>query len=420
MAELLAKDGHVMKRIAVIGLGKLGAPLLAVLADSGYRVIGVDCDSVIADAMRAHRTVVAEPGLREILSHPEVQIDATEDIQSAIAGSDVSFVVVPTPSTVDGRFAADAVVLAVEKIGKALRPLVSRHTVSIVSTLMPGDMDKKVRPALEQSSGRKLGDGLGLCYNPAFVALGNVVAGFRQPDMVLIGESDARAGDDLREIYGRLCHNQPTIQRMSLLNAELTKLAINCFITTKISYANMLSEICGQLPGADAALVSAAVGCDSRIGSKYIQPALGYGGPCFPRDNAALTAFARELGASADFAEAADRVNRRQAARVVAMVRDTIASGTVAVLGLSYKPGTHVTEESQGIAIAEGLARAGYRVLVSDPAALDAAMCVLGDRAEAVADPDACVAAADLPSLRHLGLNSMPFQLPPFDVFPAG
>src|SRR5690606_6190017 len=142
------------------------------------------------------------------------------------------------------------------------------------------------------------------------------------------------------------------VQRMTWVCAELTKIAVNTFVTTKISYANMIAEMCERLPGADAEMVTQALGRDSRIGPKYVKGALGYGGPCFPRDNIALAALARTLGLRADIAEATDTVNRRQVDRVVRLVARLAPNpATVAVLGLSYKPDTPVVDESQGVMI---------------------------------------------------------------------
>lgn len=263
--------------------------------------------------------------------------------------------------------------------------------VNITSTVMPGSTGGEIRAALELASGRIVGQNLGLTYNPEFIALGSVVRDLLHPDMVLIGESDARAGDTLAAAYALTVPAGTPVQRMNWVCAELTKLAVNTFVTTKISYANMLGELCDRPPGADADAVTQALGRDSRIGPKYLKAALGYGGPCFPRDNVALAALARSLGATADIAEATDAINRRQADRVATLVA-RLAPGrtTIAVLGLGYKPDTAVCDESQGVMIAAALAAAGHTVLVADPLALDNAMAALG----AAVTPMACAGAA--------------------------
>lgn len=384
--------------IAVIGLGKLGAPLAAVLASKGHRVIGVDRDPAAVAAINARRAPVTEPGLQACLDQAGNRLRATTDFAEAIAGSELSYVIVPTPSGPDGRFGNHFVLDAVRRIGAALRGAAQYHVVNIASTMMPGSTGGEIRGALETASGLIVGVDVGLCYNPEFIALGSVVHDLLHPDMVLIGQSDPRAGDAVEAVYRGILATTPSVRRMGWVDAELTKIAVNTFVTTKISYANMLGEICERLPGADVDVVTGALGMDSRIGPKYLRAALGYGGPCFPRDNVALAALARGLGVRADVAEATDTVNRRQVARVVALI-GRLAGGkpaTVAVLGMAYKPDTPVVEESQGVQIARALAAEGHTVLIADPEALDAASAVLGDVVTAIGGAEAAVAAADL------------------------
>ena len=178
--------------------------------------------------------------------------------------------------------------------------------------------------------------------------------------MILIGESDPRSGEILEGFYNSLCESNPRIQRMNYVNAELTKLSVNTFVTTKISYANMLAQVCETLPGADVDVVTSAIGCDSRIGEKYLKGALGYGGPCFPRDNIAFSALARANGVPALLAEATDDLNRRQIPRLAELIMSRLPEGGVAgILGLAYKPDTDVIEESQGLGIAKELLARG-------------------------------------------------------------
>ncbi len=381
--------------IAVVGLGKLGSPLAAVLASKGHNVVGVDLNPAAVDALNTGRAPVTEPGLQERLEMAWGRLRATTDFNDAIGATDLSFVIVPTPSGPDGMFSNRYVIDAVCRIGAALRTTQRYHVVNITSTVMPGSTGGEIREALEAASGRVVGEGVGLTYNPEFIALGSVVRDLLHPDMVLIGESDARAGDVLVRAYAGTLDGSPPVQRMNWVCAELTKIAVNTFVTTKISYANMIAEMCEHLPGADADVVTQALGKDSRIGPKYLKAALGYGGPCFPRDNIALAALARSLGVSADVAEATDRINRRQVARVVSLVaRLAPRSATVAVLGLAYKPDTPVVEESQGIMIARALAGAGHAVLIADPVALESGTAVLGDAVTPVSSAEAAVAAA--------------------------
>jgi UDPglucose 6-dehydrogenase len=184
---------------------------------------------------------------------------------------------------------------------------------------------------------------------------------------------------------------------MNFVNAELTKLSVNTFVTTKISYANMLSQLCETLPGADVDVVTDAIGCDSRIGRKYLKGALGYGGPCFPRDNQAFCALARSNGVPALLAEATDAMNRRQAPRLAEMILSRLPeNGTAGILGLAYKPNTDVIEESQGMAVARHLLGVGARVAVYDPAAMENAKAHLAGRVKFAKSAAQCAALSDV------------------------
>lgn len=383
-------------RVSVIGLGKLGAPLAAVLASKGHHVIGVDLNPGYVRLLSEGKAPVGEPQLQELIDAGQARLRATASFAQAVRDSDLSFVIVPTPSGADGAFSSEHVLAAVREIGEALRAKADYHVVNITSTVMPGSTDGEIRAALESSSGRHVGSSIGLCYNPELVALGSVVRNLLYPDMILIGQSDPRAGDVLESLYLQVCENNPPVRRMSLINAEITKIAVNAFVTTKITYANMLAGICERLPGADVDVVTATLGLDSRIGRKYLQGAIGYGGPCFPRDNVAFAVLANRLGARADLAESTDRLNRHQIERLFAAAIARLRAGaTIGVLGLSYKPDTAVTEESQGVALVKRLAEAGYRVLAYDPLALRNARAVLGECFSEAASAEACVRGAE-------------------------
>lgn len=380
------QGSHTQPRLSVIGLGKLGAPMAAVFGSKGYEVVGLDLNPDFVAAVNAGRAPVEEPQLQDYFDRSCGRIRATTDYGEAVAASDVTFIIVPTPSGADHTFSNRYVLDAVERIGAALRKKDSYHLVVVTSTVMPGSMGGEIRHALERSSGRSVGAEIGLCYNPEFIALGSVVKDMLNPDMLLIGESDARAGDLLEAIHRSYVESDPEYHRMNWVNAELCKISVNTFVTTKISYANMIADMCDHLPGADADVVSRALGADSRIGHKYLKPAIGYGGPCFPRDNKAFAALGRRLGAHCDLAEATDRINDHQVQRMVGAVAACAEPGVrIAVLGLAYKPDTSVVEESQGIALVIRLAQLGYEVCVFDPLANPAAAAVLRGRAQAAA-----------------------------------
>ncbi len=384
-------------KISIIGLGKLGSPMAAVMAHKGNTVVGVDVNPDFVQAIQEGRAPVREPGLAEMIAANRERLSATLDYGEAILATDVTFIIVPTPSDPDGTFSMKYVMSAAEKIAEALRRKNSWHVVVLSSTVMPGSTGGKLLPALESLTGKKCGVDFGLCYNPEFIALGCVIRDMLNPDMILIGESDERSGAILQELYRNVCESSPRIQRMNFVNAELTKLSVNTFVTTKISYANMLAQVCETLPGADADVVTGALGCDTRIGPKYLKGALGYGGPCFPRDNIAFSALAQANGVPALLAEATDELNRRQVPRLAKLILSRLPQdGAAGVLGLSYKPFTEVIDESQGVALAQELLQAGARVVVYDPAANANAQRVLGSKATYASSAAACAEEADV------------------------
>jgi len=378
-------------RLSVIGLGKLGSPMVAVFAHRGFQVIGLDINRKFVAALAEGWAPVDETGLQQLIDQSRDRIRATTDYEFAIQESDVTFIIVPTPSG-PNHFVSNSFVLeAVTRIGEALRKKSGYHLVVVTSTVMPGSTDGEIRFTIEAASGRRVGPTLGLCYNPEFIALGSVIQDLLQPDMILIGESDAKAGQILEDIHKRSTESKPEIHRMNFVSAELTKISINTYVTTKISYANMIGEMCNHLPGADADIVNLAVGADSRIGRKYLKSAIGYGGPCFPRDNKAFAALGRKLGVRCDLAEATDRINDHQLVRLQSAVEASASPGhTVAILGLSYKPDTDVVEEAQGLMLSKLLADRGFRVVVFDPLSSGNAHVLLGTRvAIARSAPDA-------------------------------
>lgn len=383
--------------ISVFGLGKLGAPIAALAAAKGHTVIGVDLNPEFVWLINEGKATVAEPGLQEAITAGRDRLSATTDGETAAVETDVSILIVPTPSDEAGAFSNRYLVKALQSIGHGLRRKDSYHMVAVTSTVMPGSTGGELAAVLETASGRRVGARLGLCYSPEFIALGSVLRDLSRPDMVLIGESDARAGDVLAALLTSLHENEPSIRRMNFVNAELTKIAVNTFVTTKISYANMLGGICERLPGADVDVVTDALGCDSRIGRKYLKAATGYGGPCFPRDNRAFAMVARQAGAPADLAVATDAINAHQVDRLCQLIAGLVpADATIGVLGLAYKPDTDVVEESCGLALAHRLAEKGHRVLVHDPAARERALALYGSMLEATPTAAACAEAADL------------------------
>ena len=383
------------QRISVIGLGKLGASMAAAFAARGFDVIGVDVDQRSIDLVNEGRAPVQETGLNELIAANRERIRATKSHEEAVLGSDISFVIVPTPSDERGAFSLEYAKSAFREIGKALGRRNAYHNVVLTCTVLPGSTRQALIPILEMESGKVAGRDFGVCYSPEFIALCSIINDFLHPDFTLIGEIDERAGAELESLYSQVTENGAPSARMSLENAELPKISINTFVTTKITFANMLAEICEKLPGGDVDVVTRALGMDSRIGRKYLTGSIGYGGPCFPRDNVALSFIANELGVKASLADTTDSMNRAIAGKVSKRILSFVSPGaTVAILGLSYKPFSHVTEESQGVYIAQLLAENGIHVVAYDPMSSDMTLGGLQQQIVIASSIKECVAQA--------------------------
>ena len=383
--------------ISIVGLGKLGASMAAAIASRGHDVIGVDVNRRAVDAVNAGRAPVQETGLDDLIAANRSRLRATMDQEEAVLASELTFVIVPTPSDERGAFSLQYAAYAFREIGKAIGRKQDRHTVVLTSTVLPGAMRHGLLPILEQHSGKQAGEGFGLCYSPEFIALGTVIRDFLNPDFLLIGEHDEASGEHLAACYADIIGPAVPVRRMSLENAELAKISVNAFVTMKITFANMLAEMCAAIPGGDIDTVSDAIGLDSRIGRKYLTGGLGFGGPCFPRDNLALGFIAAAVGARADLPLVTDKLNRSLADRILQQLRSRVSRDvTVAVLGLAYKPLSHVTEESQAIMMVNSFLDHGARVLAYDPLARESANFELGGRALILDNACDCLREADI------------------------
>jgi UDPglucose 6-dehydrogenase len=357
-------------RVAVIGLGKLGAPMAAVFASKGHVIHAFDINTERADMLAAGVSPVSEPGVTELLqATTDGKIIPHTNIGAAAYDAQIVFVIVPTPSGDYGSFSNAFVeqVLDVIAVYDQAHFAVSPRLVAIVSTVSPGSMEQ-----LSERFHAAVGRGR-LAYNPEFVALGSVVKDMLNPDFVLIGEADPEDGELLADFYATL-HDAP-VKRMSWQSAEICKLSLNVALTIRISYANMVSQLCEQTPGASAHDVLRAVGSDRRIGRAYLASGTAYGGPCFPRDCRAYAAAAEAVEAPCDLAEAADAINGCQCWRLFDII-DTLdildnlpEEAIYGVLGLAYKPGTDVVEKSAGMEIVAELVENGCNVIAHDPLA---------------------------------------------------
>jgi UDPglucose 6-dehydrogenase len=383
-------------KYSVIGLGKLGASMVAAIANRGFEVIGVDVIPQSVEAVNAGHAPVQETNLEEMIAANRERIQATLDYRTAVLNSDVTFVVVPTPSGPNGAFMLKYGLEAFREIGKVLAEKNSYHLVVMTSTVLPGSTRYGLMPALEAAAGKQCGRDFGVCYSPEFIALGSVIHDFLNPDFLLVGEFDRRSGDRLEQAYAEIMENNAPCQRMTIENAELAKIALNTYVTTKITFANMLADLCERLPQGDVDVVTNAIGLDTRIGRKYLKGALGYGGPCFPRDNVALGYIAQQLGTRASIAETTDGYNRALPSQFMARLDRVMQSAqTVAVLGLAYKPYSHVTEESHSILLAKTLVEMGKRVAAYDPLANESARAELPAEVGVCDSLSECLAEAD-------------------------
>jgi UDPglucose 6-dehydrogenase len=372
-----------MKKLSVIGIGKLGLPLAAYYANRGCKVIGVDVNRAIVEAVNNGKSPIFEPGLEELLKNHRGRLIATTDVRFAVHNSEITFILVPTPSEKNGGFSTTFAEEAARNIGLALKSKDDFHIVVLTSTVMPGSTERIIKPILEKTSGKKCGIGFGLCYNPEFIALGSVIRDLASPDAVLIGESDKKSGDILAEVYKIVSTNNPPIARMSIYSAELAKLALNVFVTTKISLANTFAEVCEKMPGGDIDAITKFLGLDSRIGPKYLKGGLGFGGPCFPRDNLAFIHLAHQFNVPAWLQEATHRINRHQNKRMAGLIGRKLGglrNKTIAVLGITYKPNTDVIDASASVEMARAVLKKGARLRIYDPAGNDNARRMLGDK----------------------------------------
>ena len=353
-------------KIGVIGIGKLGLCTAEVLKKYGHDVIGMDINKKIVKKINSGICPTDETDLKEYME--KYPIRATTDIRELIH-SDISFIITPTPSLPDGSFDDKYVKEAVFSLLDYL-PRERYHLFNIVSTVMPGTC-REIEREISKYRTRK---SFGIAYNPEFIAQGSILKDFQNPDFVLMG-GNIRALDILTKVYSFI--PQEKLKRMSLENAEIAKLALNSFVTMKINYGNLIANMCENIKNGDCDIVSDAIGTDSRIGNKCLKGGTSYGGPCFPRDNVALFKFCEDNGIEASILRSTDVMNENHNLRLYMKVRDMIPmGGTVAILGLPYKPNTSILTESAGVKLQERL-RNDYKIQIDNVKGADLAVVML-------------------------------------------
>lgn len=371
------------KKISVIGQGKLGACYAAFYADHGYEVLGVDTDINKINAINNAEAPVAEPELAELITKNHDHYSATTLYDENIKNTEVTFIIVPTPSNADGAFSVDYVIDAAKKMGPILKNKTDYHLFVLVSTVLPEDSRKRIIPAFEKYSGKKCGVDFGYCYSPSLIAIGDIINNLRNPDFLFIGAFDKKAGDMTEDIYKDIYDERP-MERMSIESVELAKISLNSYVTMKITFANVLGELCSQIPHANVDEVTNSIGKDKRIGLAFFKSGLGYGGPCFPRDNHAFANMAKKRGISSPLAMTTHNTNKQIPGKVVDSIVKLSKNKkiTIGVLGLSYKPKTTFTEESQALQITKELLKHKYKINVYEPLNHDEARSIFKDKIE--------------------------------------
>lgn len=345
-----------MKPVTVIGIGKLGLCFALTIERKGYNVVGVDLKEEYIAMVNDKTFVSQEPDVENYLTQSN-NLVATIDIKRGLKHSDILFLFVATPSLSNGRYDHSQVDRVVKQLVQYASPSQSKHLI-ICCTTMPGYCDT-IQDRLQPF-------GYTVSYNPEFIAQGSVMYNLVYPDILLIGEANKFIGHEIENIYLSIVQNNPSIHRMNRKEAEITKIALNCFITTKIAYANMVGDI-SRSAGGKPDIILKAIGSDSRIGNKYLKYGYGFGGPCFPRDNQAFALFAGDLNIDAVISKASDSGNRLHLKyQIEEFIKNNDKSKQIIFSGLAYKPGSTIITESQKLALAVELAMAGYHVLIDD------------------------------------------------------
>ena len=382
-----------MLKLSVIGIGYLGATHAAAMSSLGFEVIGVDVDEKKIELLNKGKVPFYEPELEELLL-AEVnsqRLKFTTDF-AQISDCDVHFICVGTPQKKDGLAAdltfLDASIVSVASYAKAGSLIVGKSTVPVGTASRLADMIKTINEKVE------------IAWNPEFLREGFAVEDTLRPNRLVIGVTSDRAEEILKEVYATLLKDGVPWIRADLPTAELVKVAANSFLATKISFINAMAEIC-EASGGDVTVLAKAIGYDPRIGSRFLQAGIGFGGGCLPKDIRAFMARSEELGAkqSLEFLREIDSINLRARARVIDLVRvdlgQDLKSKKIAVLGAAFKPDSDDVRDSPALDIAVQLSHAGANVTVHDPKAIEPAR-VRFSHLNFSESIEGCVAGADV------------------------
>jgi len=349
-------------RINVFGLGYVGSVSAACLAAGGHDVLGIDVDRSKVDSINRGMSSVVEPGLSELINRA-VTGGTLRATTAGIEDAELSLVCVGTPSNENGSLCLDYVARASAQIGTFLRTVDYYHVVCVRSTVLPGTVESVVVPLLEEHSGRRAGRDFGVCMNPEFLREGSSIRDYYCPPFTVIGQLDDRSGDIVEEVYAPL--PGPKI-RTELAVAEMLKYTGNAFHALKITFANEVGNLCKRL-GLDGREVMRIFALDEKlnVSRAYLQPGFAFGGSCLPKDLRALLHKAKELDLEPPVLRSILTSNTQQVEEAYRLIRKT-GKKKVAMLGLSFKPGTDDLRESPIAELTEMLIGKGYQVSIYD------------------------------------------------------
>lgn len=354
-----------MAKISVFGLGYVGAVSVAVLADNGHEVIGVDINPTKVDMINAGKSPIIESGLPELMAKGVASgsIRATLDAEQAVHDSEISIICVGTPSHRNGSLNLTYVERVSQQIGSSLATKDGYHIVVARSTMLPGSTEEVVIPALEQASAKRAGIDFGVGFNPEFLREGNSIEDFYDPPFTVIGSDSGQVAEAVSELYSML---DAQVIIVPIKVAEMVKYASNAFHALKVTFANEIGNICKRQE-IDSHQVMDIFVQDTKlnISPYYLKPGFAFGGSCLPKDLRALLYHARHFDQDAPVLESILPSNRRQIERAYQLVRQT-NSKRVGVLGFSFKAGTDDLRESPVVELVERLIGKGYDVAVYD------------------------------------------------------
>ena len=387
-------------RISIIGAGYVGLVAAACFANRGFKVLISTKDPKKIKMINEGKAPFFEPGLDGLLRKAarSGMLQASGTRAEAVLNSDVTFVCVGTPSADDGSIDLNFIYEAAEEVGRSLRKKKGYHVVVMRSTIVPGTTDK-VTEIAEKLSGKKAGKGFGICMCPEFLRQGQAVYDTFNPDRVVIGEHDRRAGSVIEKLFKKFYKGKKVpILRMNTVSAEMVKYVSNSILATKVSFINEIANICERVPNVDVYEVAEGVGLDRRIGPLFLEAGPGFGGSCFPKDVNAIVSFSRELGYQPRILETVLEVNEEQALHVVDLARRSLGGlkgRRIAILGLSFKPDTDDMREAPSIRIIKKLLEEGATVAAYDPVAASNARKIFRDRIDYADSALECLRGAD-------------------------